>query len=150
MENKSTVNALNDLLQITNDRMEGFQKVEKKVMDFHPHLKEDFQEMATQSVKMKTELSSLIREKGGDPDNNTTVAGDLHRTWIDVKNALSADKDEASLENVTFGENAAITTYEDALKSGDLDPESTAVVRNQLMNLKSSYEKFKNLANLED
>lgn len=150
MENKTTVNALNDLLQITNDRMEGFQKVEKEVMEFHPKLRETFREMSIQSTKMKTELSSLIREKGGDPDNSTTVAGGLHRTWIDVKNAFTSDNDEASLESVAFGENAAVNAYDDALKSGDLCPESTNVVRDQLISLKSSYEKFKNLADLED
>jgi len=39
MENDKTIAELNDLLQITNDRLQGFQEVEKKVMESHPHLK---------------------------------------------------------------------------------------------------------------
>lgn len=145
-----TVSTLNDLLQITNDRIEGFNKVEDKVWEKYPTLKSDYTNMVDQSQKMKLELKSLISERNGDADDSTTVAGGLHRTWIDVKNAFSADNAESTLENVTFGENAAIEAYQKALDSGDLCPESSRVVQDQLHSLKSSYEKFRNLENRYD
>ena len=145
-----TVSTLNDLLQITNDRIEGFNKVEEKVWDKYPALKSDYTNMVDQSQKMKLELKSLISERNGDADDTTTVAGGLHRTWIDVKNALTGDNAEATLENVAFGENAAVEAYQKALDSGDLCPESSRVVQDQLHSLKASYERFKNLENLHD
>ncbi len=148
--NNPTVSTLNDLLQITNDRIEGFNKVEDKVWEKYPNLKSDYTNMVDQSQKMRLELKSLISERNGDPDDSTTVAGGLHRTWIDVKNAFSSDNAESTLENVTFGENAAIEAYEKALDSGDLCPESSRVVQDQLHSLKASYEKFKNLENRHD
>lgn len=141
-----TVSTLNDLLQITNDRIEGFNKAAEKVSGENSTLKGEYLQMASQSQEMKSNLSSLVREKGGDPDTSATLAGGLHRTWIDVKNAFSGDNSESTLENVTFGENAAIEAYEDALKSGNLCPESTMLVQNQLQQLRSSHEKFKSLA----
>ena len=95
--------------------------------------------MVDQSQKMKLELKSLISERNGDADDTTTVAGGLHRTWIDVKNALTGDNAEATLENVAFGENAAVEAYQKALDSGDLCPESSRVVQDQLHSLKASY-----------
>ncbi|WP_312820328.1 ferritin-like domain-containing protein [Kaistella carnis] len=145
-----TVSTLNDLLQITNDRIEGFNKVEDKVWEKYPNLKSDYTHMVDQSQNMKLELKRLISERSGDADDSTTVAGALHRTWIDVKNAFSGDNAESTLENVTFGESAAIEAYEKALDSGDLCPESSRVVQDQLHSLKSSYEKFRNLENRHD
>jgi uncharacterized protein (TIGR02284 family) len=142
MSSSKTVDTLNDLLQIANDRLKGFQEVDKKVISNYPGLSAEYDHMVIESTKMKTELSSLIEKNGGDAENSTTVAGGLHRTWIDVKNAFLVNKNESTLENVLFGENAAIKAYEDALESGDLDPASRAVVSDQLHDLHASYRKF--------
>ncbi|MDV7697955.1 PA2169 family four-helix-bundle protein [Chryseobacterium soli] len=145
MNNEKTVSVLNDLLNITNDRIEGFSKVEDKVWDTHSALKNDYDQMVSQSQVMKTDLIRLINQKGGQADNTTSTAGALHRAWIDVKNAFAGDKDESTLENVVFGEKGAIDAYQDALDSGDLCPESARLVSDQLHHLKSSYSKFENL-----
>ncbi|MCW3168161.1 PA2169 family four-helix-bundle protein [Chryseobacterium sp. 09-1422] len=148
MSQEKTVSVLNDLLQITNDRIEGFSKVEDKVWDNYSGLKADYDEMVSNSQNMKSELVGLITERGGQPDNTTTTAGAIHRAWIDVKNSFSGNKDEATLENVVFGEDAAIKAYQDALDSGDLCAESSRKVQDQLHHLKSSYQKFENLEHL--
>jgi uncharacterized protein (TIGR02284 family) len=145
MNNENTVSVLNDLLNITNDRIEGFSKVEDKVWDTHSSLKADYDQMVSQSQTMKNDLIRLINEKGGEADNTTSTAGTIHRVWIDVKNSFVTDKDESTLENVVFGEKAAIDAYQDALDGGDLCPESTRLVSDQLDHLKSSYAKFENL-----
>ena len=149
MENSKTVSVLNDLLNITNDRIEGFNKVEDKVWENHSNLKSDYDQMVSESQKMKSELIDLITAKGGSPDDTTSTAGALHRAWIDVKNSFSGNKEESTLENVVFGENAAIDAYENALESGDLCPESTRVVQDQLHHLRSSASKFEHLENIK-
>lgn len=145
MSQEKTVSVLNDLLQITNDRIAGFSKVENKVWNTYPGLKADYDQMVSHSQNMKSELAGLITERGGQPDNTTTAAGSIHRAWIDVKNSFSGNKDEATLENVVFGEQAAIKAYENALDSGDLCTKSSQAVQDQLHHLKSSYNKFENL-----
>lgn len=98
---------------------------------------------------MKNELSSLITERGGTPDQSGSAAGAIHRAWIDVKNAFATDTADSTLGNVVYGENAAIDAYQDALASGDLCPESTKVVLNQLHQLKASHDKFEILEDLK-
>jgi len=149
MNNEKTVSTLNDLLNITNDRIEGFSKVEDKVWENHSGLRADYDQMVSQSQQMKSDLIKKINEHGGDADNSTSTAGALHRAWIDVKNAFSGDKSEATLENVVFGEKAAIDAYQDALDSGDLDPDCAKIVSDHLHHLKSSYAKFENLEALK-
>ncbi|MDQ0594382.1 uncharacterized protein (TIGR02284 family) [Chryseobacterium ginsenosidimutans] len=145
MDNSKTVSTLNDLLNITNDRIQGFSKVEDKVWDIYTPLKNDYDQMVRESQNMKSELIRLITERGGNPDDSTTTAGALHRTWIDIKNSFTGDHAESTLENVVFGEKAAIDAYQEALQKGNLCPQSTVVVADQLEHLKSSYSKFENL-----
>lgn len=145
MENNKTLNTLNDLLQIINDRLEGFKNIDSKMIESYSGLKEEYDHMIIQSYNMRTELTALIEEKGGDPNNTTTIAGGLHRAWLDVRNSLSFDQDKITLENVLSGENAAIKAYENALDSGDLCTKCSKVVQNQLQELKSSYDKFSRL-----
>jgi len=145
MDNMKTVSVLNDLLNITNDRIQGFSKVEDKVWDNYPALRNDYDNMVSQSLTMKNELSDLITERGGTPETSGSVAGAIHRGWIDVKNAFAGDNAEATLENVVYGEKAAIDAYQNALDSGDLCSESSRVVLNQLHHLKASHDKFKTL-----
>lgn len=145
MNQEKTVSVLNDLLQITNDRIEGFSKVENKVWDTYSGLKSDYDDMVSNSQNMKSELVSLITERGGQPENTTTTAGAVHRAWIEVKNSFSGNKDESTLENVVFGEEAAIKAYENALDSGDLCTKSSQTVQDQLHHLKASFNKFENL-----
>jgi len=149
MNNERTVSVLNDLLNITNDRIEGFSKVEDKVWDSYSGLRSDYDQMVSQSQQMKSELIGLINEYGGDADNTTTTAGAIHRAWIDLKNSFTGNRDESTLENVVFGENAAINAYQNALDSGDLSSEASAVVQDHLHHLKASYARFENLENMK-
>lgn len=148
MNNDKTISVLNDLLNITNDRIAGFAKVADKVWDNYSELRPAYDDMVAESWDMKQDLIDLITAKGGDPDNTTSVSGAFHRAWIDVKNTFTKDKDESTLENVVFGEKAAIDAYNNALESGDLCPESTTLVLNQLHHLKASYAKFETLESI--
>lgn len=147
MENSKTVAVLNDLLHITNDRIKGFERVEGKVWESYSDLKGEYDKMISQSKIMKNEIIDLITHRGGKPDeDSTTVAGNLHRTWIDIKNSLPVtNNDQETLENVVFGEKHAIQAYDDALKSGDLCEESSKIIAEHLKQLRVSYNQFSNI-----
>ncbi|CAH0190931.1 PA2169 family four-helix-bundle protein [Chryseobacterium sp. Bi04] len=146
MKTEQTVSVLNDLLQITNDRIEGFEKVEGKIWEMYPHIKDEYDRMISQSKIMKNELMNLIIEKNGDPKDSTSLAGAVHRTWIDIKNSFTVGNiEESTLENVVFGERAAIEAYQAALDSGDLCEKSKEIVSEQLHSLKESYNQFKKI-----
>jgi uncharacterized protein (TIGR02284 family) len=149
MNNEKTVSVLNDLLNITNDRIQGFSKVEDKVWEQYPLLRADYDKMVSQSYTMKNQLTDLITKRGGTPDQSGSAAGAIHRAWIDVKNSFAGDTADATLGNVVYGENAAIDAYQDALDSGDLCPESSRIVLDQLHQLKASHDKFENLEDLK-
>jgi len=63
MNNQRAISVLNDLLQITNDRIEGFEKVEGKVWEMYPDVKDEYDHMIFQSKIMKNELTNLNHRK---------------------------------------------------------------------------------------
>lgn len=143
MNNDKNISVLNDLLHITNDRIAGFAKVADKVWVNYGDLRPTYDNMMAEAWDMKEELIDLITSKGGHPDDETSVSGAFHRTWIDIKNTFASDKAESTLENVVFGEKAAIDAFQDALNSGELCSESEALVGKQLQQLSVYYSKFK-------
>ncbi|SHG09119.1 PA2169 family four-helix-bundle protein [Chryseobacterium vrystaatense] len=147
MENNKTISALNELLHITNDRIKGFESVEGKVWESYSDLKGEYDKMISQSKIMKNEIINLITERGGNPDEETSsLAGSLHRTWIDIKNSIpTSNSDKETLENVVFGEKHAIEAYDNTLKSGDLCSESSKIIAEQLRQLRISCHQFNNI-----
>lgn len=147
MENTKTIAALTELLHITNDRIKGFESVEGKVWESYSDLKGEYDKMISQSKIMKNEIINLITERGGNPDEEaSSFAGNLHRTWIDIKNSIpKSNNDKETLENVVFGEKHAIEAYDNALKSGDLCNESSKIIAEQLRQLRISYHQFNNI-----
>ncbi|UOU97497.1 PA2169 family four-helix-bundle protein [Chryseobacterium daecheongense] len=145
MKIEQTISVLNDLLHITNDRIEGFEKVEGKIWEKYPDVKGEYDHMISQSKIMKIELINLITEINGQPQDSPSVAGTLHRAWIDLKNSFLPANVESTLENVVFGEKAAIKTYEDAIKSGNLSERILEIVTEHLKNIKESYHQFEKM-----
>lgn len=127
--NKETVNLLNDLLERNYDAEKGYKKAAEDTKS--PVLKEFFRDYAGQRYTFGHELKEEIRRLGGDPEKGTSTASNLHRTWIDIKTALSSDKDESVVEECIRGEKAALEDYEDVLKKSELSMASREVVQRQ-------------------
>jgi uncharacterized protein (TIGR02284 family) len=147
MKNKEEASVLNDLLHITNDRIEGFSKVEGQIWENYPDVKSEYARLNSLSKVMKNELINLIQDDGETPDDSSSVAGALHRTWIDIKNSFTlGNKEESTIENVIFGEKAAVDAYQSAIDSGKLSQESLDIVSEHLKNIKDSYHQFENMS----
>ena len=126
--------------------MEGFENVEGKVWEKNHQLKDQYEHITTQSKIMKNEIINLITSLGGNPSDSVSLSGSLHRAWIDIKNSVIVSHlEESTLQNVIFGEKAAIQSYQEALDSGDLDPESSEVISEQLKKIKDSSHQFQGI-----
>lgn len=126
---KEAVSLLNDLLERNYDAEKGYKKAAEDAKS--PVLKEFFRDYASQRYTFGHELKDEIRRLGGDPEKSTSTASNLHRTWIDIKTALSSDKDETVVEECIRGEKAALDDYEDVLKKSELSMGSREVIQRQ-------------------
>ncbi|GAA4326395.1 PA2169 family four-helix-bundle protein [Mucilaginibacter gynuensis] len=135
---------LNDLIEINNDRVAGFEKAIADIRDENIDLKAIFQGYAEQSRKNGQELAAIV----GSPEEVETgnsVGGTLHRAWIDVK-ALFGGSDRASiLSEAERGEDAIKKAYQDALTDGGLPVETLAIIRNQASEINAAHDQIKAL-----
>ena len=143
----ATVNAtvLNDLVEINNDRINGYEKAIKELDNSDADLRSLFSELIAQSQQCKSELSAEVRAAGEDVEQGTTASGKIYRAWMDVKAAFSGDTRKAVLESCEFGEDAAQKAYEMALKEDDLHPHLRQLILDQKSRLKASHDKIKAL-----
>lgn len=139
-KNKETVNLLNDLLERNYDAENGYKKAAEDAKS--PVLKEFFRDYAGQRYTFGHELKEEIKRLGGEPDKGTSAAGTLHRTWIDIKTALSTDKDETVVEECIRGEKAALNDYEDVLKKSELSMASREVIQRQHDKIQSAVNRL--------
>lgn len=109
--NKEIVSDLKDILSIVNDGKEGYESASETTESIE--LQGVFLKYAAQRAGFASDLKAHIATHGEDADNESGgVLGALHRTWIDIKQALSSKEDAAILEAIVTGENAAIEKYD--------------------------------------
>ncbi|HSP07681.1 MAG TPA: PA2169 family four-helix-bundle protein [Acidobacteriota bacterium] len=99
-------------------------------------------EYARHRALFASELQALVRRLGGDPDRKGTVAGSLHRGWMNLKAAIAGRNDDAILAECCRGEEAALRHFEEAFML-DLPPAVHAAVENQRNTIKESIEHLK-------
>lgn len=143
METAENQAILKDLVQISNDRITAFEKVEGKIWESYPDIKSEYDKMITQSKIMKNELIDILRENEKEYDSNSsTVRGNLHSTWIDIKNAFQISSVNATLENIVAGEKAAVDSYREALQGNSFTPSTKKILEDHLYDLNTAYEQF--------
>ncbi|MGV3611946.1 MAG: ferritin-like domain-containing protein [Fluviicola sp.] len=142
--NQAIVDSLNNLIQINNDRIQGYTTAAQETED--GDLKTVFAEMMTASQECRRELVQEVSSLGGTAVEGTTVSGKLFRVWMDIKAAVTSKDRKAILNSCEFGEDAAVNTYQkemdgDALKGSEL----LGKVRDQYAKIKSGHDKIKQL-----
>ncbi|MFD2163384.1 PA2169 family four-helix-bundle protein [Paradesertivirga mongoliensis] len=140
-----TTEILNDLVQINNDRIVGYERAMKELKDGDADLKELFSGMINESIEYKSQLVSA----GASPENDTTNSGKIYRVWMDVKAVFTGHDRKAVLENCEFGEDAAQKAYDTALAAENLPSDVRALLSQQKQNLRASHDRIKLLRDFQ-
>ena len=142
-----TIEVLNDLVRINNDRIEGYDTAIKDTQLENLDLITIFSRMRDESEQYKAELESLISQMGGTPDTDrTTGAGKVYRLWMDIKASLSGNQRLSVLQSCEYGEDAAQKAYQKALESDSTtDVDVRRVILDQKAALKISHDTIRNI-----
>lgn len=135
---------LNDLIQINNDRIAGYERAMKELRPEDTDLKSLFVRMIGESHQYKMALVTEVQALGEDAEEGTTNSGKIYRAWMDLKVAFSGHDRETVLSNCEFGEDAAQRTYKMALEE-DLPSDIRKLVTDQKAALKQSHDEIKRL-----
>ncbi|RXG21432.1 MULTISPECIES: ferritin-like domain-containing protein [Leeuwenhoekiella] len=137
---------LNELLEKNYDAEAGYKNAAEKVAN--PALKNYLLSRAQDRYDFGHELKEELRQMGQEPDKGTSLAGDAHRLWMDLKTALSSDKDEAVLEEAIRGEKTALEEYNEIIKNGELPLSTTNIIAKQRDSVQNALVDAKGLETL--
>ena len=142
--NDNLIGVLNDLIEINNDRVTGYEKAAEETKSLDVDLQATFHQFANDSRKYAAELTQKVRSLGGEPSKDTTNMGKIYRVWMDVKATFTGHDRQAVLENCEFGEDAAQKAYKAALASdAEIDAETRQMITSQQASLKTGHDLIK-------
>jgi uncharacterized protein (TIGR02284 family) len=140
-----SIEILNDLLAINNDRIRGYENAIEETQE--DGLKKLFGSMIVESRFMRLELAEEVKNMGGEFETGTTGAGKLYRAWTDIKAVFTGHDRHEILSNCEHGEDAAQEAYLDALADDGLEPYVRTMLLKQQQILRLSHDKIKSMRN---
>lgn len=144
-----SIETLNDLVKINNDRIEGYQRAVELTKDEDSDLRELFNRMADESRQYANELSTYVNSLGEEAEEGTRADGKIYRVWMGIKAAFSGKDRKSILESCERGEDAALKAYDEALNDEDLLAEQRQLVSEQRSRLKMSHDAIKRLRDMQ-
>jgi len=140
---KTIAHILNSLIETCSDGQEGFRSASEDVSN--TALKSLFSELSIERGRFSSELQRLVGTLGEEPDSSGSVAGSLHRGWIDLKSALSSGDEHAILAECERGEDSAVAEFRDALEHEELPESVRDVIRRQYLAVQESHDRIRDL-----
>lgn len=148
MNNEKAIDVLNSLVEINNDRIEGYETASDETED--SDLKALFSHCTQTSQKCKADLVAEVRRLGGTPTEGTRTDGKFYRAWMDIKAALTGKNRKTILNSCEFGEDVAVDTYHNALKdnTAEITAEQQSMISQQYSLIKADHDKIKTLRDM--
>ena len=140
MEKSELISTLNDLIKTCKDGEEGFLACSEGIKD--PMLKASFTERSLNCDEAADELQELVLSLGGNPETQSSLAGTLHRRWVDIKSAITGQDEEAVLNECERGEDVAIRSYKNALEK-NLPEYVRIIVERQFAGVRANHDEVK-------
>ncbi|TKC12916.1 PA2169 family four-helix-bundle protein [Pedobacter polaris] len=142
-----TANAeiLNDLIQINNDRVVGYERAIEELKPEDSDLKTLFVKMIGESHTYKMALATEVQALGEEIEVGTTSSGKIYRAWMDVEAVFTGHDRKTVLNNCEFGEDAAQKAYKMALEEDELSADLRSLITEQKAQLRVSHDEIKAL-----
>jgi uncharacterized protein (TIGR02284 family) len=139
---ETSITTLNNLIATLKDGELGFKSASEDATS--PELKQIFAEYCSQRAEFSRVLQSLVQLSGGNPTLDGSIAGALHRGWLNAKAAVSSRTDLAILEVCETGEDSALARYRESLTEDDLGT-ARGTVQEQFEHLRLAHDHIRSL-----
>ena len=148
MDQEKSIDVLNTLIEINNDRIEGYETASEETEEID--LKTLFSQLMKTSQNCKMELVDEVRKMGGTPIEGTRTTGKFFRVWMDVKAALTGKNRKTILNSCEYGEDVAVSTYANVLENDieDINPQQQEMIQAQYSLIKADHDRVKDLRDM--
>jgi len=138
MGNDHDINVLNSLITTTIDSANGFERSAEDADG--GRFVEMFRQFSQERRQVVGRLQEKVRQLGGTPNDDGSLKADLHRRWVDLRDAISGG-DQAIIEEVERGEDYLKGKYDAALADNELSAETLAVIREAYQSVRAGHDR---------
>ncbi len=122
--------ALGDLHELLGDSHKGYLAAATRMKT--PKLAQFLAELSNERQHMQQDLATALKRVLPKIDlENGTLKGDLHRTWMQIRNKISSTEDAAMLDECERGEHYLLERYITVMEDRDLPPDLFDLLRKQ-------------------
>ncbi len=135
--------ALNTLIATLIDSVNGYQKAAADTEN--SRYAEMFNARAQERQAAVAKLQAAVARLGGNPEDDGTTTGAIHRGWINLKEAVLGRDDEAIVNAVESGEDYLKEKFETILEHKDLPAEARAAVDEAWQSVRAGHDQMSQL-----
>jgi uncharacterized protein (TIGR02284 family) len=142
MDRDHDISILNSLITTTIDSADGFERSAEDADS--GRFSNMFREFAAERRQYVSRLQEEVRGLGGTPSDDGSLKADLHRRWLDLRDAFSRG-DQAIIEEVERGEDYLKGKYDAALADDRLSPATLAAIREAYQSVRAGHDRASQL-----
>ena len=142
MQNDKAISVLNNLIETCKDGERGFKTAAEGLSN--ADIKSRFMQYSRERGQMSSELQAEVRRLGGDPEKSGSMAGALHRGWLDIKSVVTGKDDHAIVAEAERGEDVAKSAYEGAMHES-LPASAQTLVQQQAVKIRQVHDAVRTL-----
>ena len=126
MDRSHDITVLNTLTATTLDSVKVYRESAEASTD--PEHQRFFREMSDERSRVASDLQAHVRALGGEAETESSTAGGAHRTWLDIKAAVTGKDEQAVINEVERGEDYIRDKFQAAIDDDELSPETRGVL----------------------
>lgn len=134
---QGAIRLLNHLVEVCRNGQYGFREAAQAAGD--AHLTAVFLDLSEQREQFAAQLRYEVARLGGHPEDHGTLAGALHRRWMELRAAVSGRAELTVIVECERGEQAALRAYEEALRA-ELPEDIRHLVEGQQAQIRAAAE----------
>ena len=138
---------LNALVQKNSDAQKGFERAGQIVTS--KTLSDWFVTRAVERRIFREELKEEVHSFGHPCVQTPSLTGDIHRAWMDIKAAFSADSDKAMLKEAVRGEKAALDEYNEVFAETTMPPSTDVLLKAHRAKIEDGLAILRAMENIE-
>lgn len=145
MDSSKLEKKLNHLIERNYDAEEGFKTVIENLEN--ERFKSLMEHSISERYRFGHDLKAMMKDLNLKIEKGTSVEGDIHRAWMNFRNALSSNTNAAMFDEAIRGETHAEEAYEEVLNENNLQTSHSAILRNHLQSIRKTKTELQALKN---
>ncbi len=131
MDNDISLSPLKDLHELLGDATKGYADAASKMKT--PKIAAFLDQLSAERAGMQRELAVNIHRMCPSFENldNGTLKGDLHRAWMNIREALASSEEGAILDECARGEGYLLDRFTSVLEDKDMPAQVQRLLREQ-------------------